>query len=212
MQGILIAFLALPAIMSDLGLAEDIVLKAGKAVHFEGIPRNKFTSEGSGLSIQVQESSSLWLIPFAKTKQAEKVMFEFMLLSEQLEQNSKGSKNQKSQDDWPLRVGLLVFGQEPFVPFFAPAWVKAIRAFMKHPSDRILNITPSIRFSGQKWESPYADSIMHVAVPYQSKGNKHQVTYFVPKESQTLVGVWIQSDGDDLKRSFSIKLHHLKLN
>jgi len=188
-------------------------LAAGKPIHFDKIARNTFTfhQKTDELSVAVRQSSSLWILPFKKKRNIDEVRVHFRLPAKNLEQNTDKALSQKSHDDWPLRVGLMRYGDPPWIPFLAPSWIKAVKEILHLPSNFLLNLTPSKKFLGKKWQSPYTSSIVHKGVDYQSNGSSHRLQYKLSTQDNPLVGLWVHCDGDDLKRNFTLILEKIEL-
>ena len=194
--------------------AELLKLQNGKKIHFDDIPVNKFleSKDGRELKIMVDRSSSLYVIPFAQPRTIKQLQFEFKI-SPTFQYTSKSKLDEKAFDDWPLRVNLLIHGEAPIIPFFAPAWIKAIAEYMMHPSDAMRSIVPVTKPELRTtWESPYASSILHTGVLVDSDLSKFQKVVQKYPKPQKISGVLILADGDDTKQKFTAFLKNLRMD
>jgi len=109
----------------------------------------------------------------------------------------------KDGDDAVLRVGLLLRGEAPLIPFFAPAWIKAVRDTLKHPTGEMLYLVLDARHkAGETWESPYASDIRNMSIAGSD---------VVLAKPLQVVGLWLMADGDDTKSSFTVTVKELNV-
>ena len=117
----------------------------------------------------------------------------------------------KEGDDFPLRIGLMIKGSKPIVPFFAPAWAKALGDLMVLPSNHMVYFVLGAKSSpGEIWKSPFSNSIETRAVQSIQNDSGWSIAdqTFSPIE---VVGLWIMGDGDNTKSVFSASVNELVL-
>ena len=88
----------------------------------------------------------------------------------ELKVKSSDHESSKKGDDAYFRLGLILSGEAPSIPFFAPAWIKKSREVLKLPSDKLLYLTVGSKFpAGKSWESPYSSSISSLSMASTEK-------------------------------------------
>lgn len=180
-------------------------------VTFDKIPATRYERSGDALKMTVERSSSFLLKPFDAARQVSSVTFEWQAEGE-LKLKDAETEKTKAGDDGYLKICLLVAGKAPLVPFFASAWVKVARDAMKLPADRLECLIAGTKAKiGEKWPSPYDDSIELVAVDGASDGKGWRRVDARLETPLDVVGVWIMADGDDTQSSFTTRLRDLTL-
>ncbi len=180
-------------------------------VTFGKIPPTVYERSGDSLKMTVVKSSSFLLKPFEAERAVSSVSFEWQSQGE-LHVKDAAAEKTKEGDDGHLKICLMISGKAPLVPFFASAWVKAVRDAMKLPADRLRCLIVGTKAKvGEKWPSPYDDSIELVAVdgPDEGKGWRRADAKF--DQPLRIVGVWIMADGDDTGSEFTTRLRDLTL-
>lgn len=186
--------------------------QAFEHITFDGIAPTTYKADGEALAMDVEASSSFLLRPFDKDLSVRRVSFEW-----RSEGNfavaSPDEEKSKAGDDARLRIGLILSGKAPLIPFFAPSWIKAIREIMRRPSDRMLYLAVGTKSQpGSEWPSPYSDSMRIRALastPVEGgTWNAAEVSFSPPL---AVVGLWIMADGDNSKSRFRTLLRKLAL-
>lgn len=182
-----------------------------RSVTFAKIPPTSYDLRGAVLEAKVDKSSSLLVAAWDKPRRVRAIAFEWKTQGKLLTANADVEKSKKG-DDAALKVALLLHGPAPFIPFFAPSWIKAVASLLKYPTDRALNITVTKHVpEGTKWESPYTSSIEHVAVAGTLKADDwRQAQYQLPQPTEA-VGLWLMADGDDTASVFTTSVRELKV-
>lgn len=192
--------------------AFDLKQKRSHIIFSDEIRPTHYTVNKYGLlTAKVRYSASALIYAFDRPRKISEVSFVWKpegfikTMSYKQETTKKG-------DDFYLRIGLILSGPKPFIPFFAPAWVKAIRGALKLPSDKMIYLTAGAWAKpGTIWPSPYTDSMTNISVGSQDlKYNWRRSTY-KPKKPLTVVGIWIMADGDNTGSKFTTKLKSLTL-
>ena len=182
-----------------------------KYVNFSDIPETTYTFENGVLEAKVKKSSSFLLLPFAQIKQVKSVQFEWQRSGEIKKRSAEDEKSKKA-DDFYFRLGLIISGEAPFIPFFAPAWVKSIREYAKLPSDHIKYLVVGTSSKpNSSWVSPYSDSMDYISLESTKAGDWESVKYDFDT-TQKVVGLWLMSDGDNSDSTFEVKVRNLNLD
>ncbi len=190
----------------------DLSPKVWNHITFDSIPETNYKlASDNSLEIDVNESSSFLLMSFKKITPVSKVSFQWKKVGDLKVKDSK-DEQEKSGDDMPLRIGLLLHGKAPLVPFFAPGWIKMIKEKLHHPSESLIYLVVGSKTpAGSTWPSPYDSSIKYESLPSKTAENGwNQTTVEFPQRK--VVGLWLMADGDNSKSSFKTFLRNLELN
>lgn len=180
-------------------------------IKFDGIPPTVYERSGDALKMTVEKSASFLLRPFDAERLVASVSFDWQSQGE-LKAKDVAAEKTKAGDDARLKICLLVAGKAPLVPFFASAWVKAVRDAMKLSADRLeCLVTGSKAKVGERWPSPYDDSIELTVVDGPSDGNGWRRVDAKLDQPLKVVGLWIMADGDDTGSEFTTRLRDLTL-
>ncbi len=180
-----------------------------KPVTFSGIPPTRYTNEGPVLVASVEASSSFLLLPFAKAESVRAVQFAWKPDGGP-QVNDAAHEASKAGDDAALRVGLILAGSAPLVPFFAPSWIKAVRDSLLLPSDELVYLVVGAKHApGETWPSPYSSSITYRAVGDTPLAEGWRQARVVLPQAVDVVGVWLMADGDGTKARFTTRLKDL---
>lgn len=216
LYGILLSMTIMLPTVTEAALAKSpaIDLKVERFHHitFPKIPPNRFGNEGETLVITVEQSSSFLLLPYEKPRSVEGVRFLWKSAGD-LKVPDAATEQKKAGDDGRLRVGLLLQGKAPLLPFFAPRWIKTIRDIMKVPSNEILYLAVGTRNAPMtQWTSPYADDIKIMTLPAEAQADGWQVSEMNFISPMQVVGIWLTADGDDTQSTFKTWLKDLVLD
>ena len=199
--------------VSTVALGEGYSLDPAKYKHitFEDIPQTKYSAAGAAMRMEVKKSSSFMLQPFSAKKKVSRLKFMWKSTGN-LQVKSAEQEKEKDGDDSRLRIGLVLAGDAPTVPFFAPAWIKAIRDTMKLPSDKMVYLTMGAKNKpGTVWESPYSDSMeLRALASKPEKDGWNAVDHKLAKPLD-VVALWIMADGDNTESSFVTELKDLNI-
>jgi hypothetical protein len=181
-------------------------------VAFDGVRKTIYANEGDALVANVRESSSILVHGLDRPIPVRHVAFEWRSTG-QIRATDATQEESKAGDDAILRIGLILAGKAPMLPFMAPTWVKAVRDSLKLSSDRMMFLIPHSRHQpGARWESPYSGSIECIAVgaePGVDGWLQSRVDWPTPV---SVVGYWIMADGDDTMATFTTKVRHLHVD
>lgn len=180
-------------------------------ISFSDIPKTIYELQTDGLKFQVKNSSSALIFPFKKIQTISGVKFSWQTIGKLSVKNVEQLQSKKGDDAY-IRVGLILHGKAPSIPFFAPSWIKMISKSLMHSSDKIEYLTiTNVGKKNLQWVSPYADSISSMQVDVAT-GDKDQGEVSVEfKAQKKVVGLWIQSDGDNTQSQFKGAISSLQL-
>ena len=208
--GVLISFFNFSALGKGAESIDFLALqKEWSIINFDDITPTKYELQDKKLMITVAESNSFILLPFKEVKRIRRVSIEWDLVGS-IEKNTRKREEEKSGDDFPLRVGLLVKGKKATIPFFAPSWVKLIRERMNFGVERIEYFVLGSNHKNQEtWENPFSDDFKMTAVEsILLKGGGKQADILIP-QGLDVVGIWVMSDGDNTKSSFKVSVDRM---
>lgn len=128
-----------------------------------------------------------------------------------------GKQGEKGSDDFALRIGLVVKGEQRLnwmQKKLAPQWVLKLHD-LAPPGvgiERIefVNLVDEPTLVGKSRKHPKSDLMTESFAALAQAPGKFNLTYEWPKPIEVLA-IWISSDGDDTKSSFTIELNDLKL-
>lgn len=191
----------------EIPLDEDAWAK----ITFDDIAPTDYKAQKGILTATVDQSASALIYAFDQPQTVQAAGFQWQ---NQGTLKVKSAKHEASKvgDDALLRVGVMIAGPKPTIPFFAPAWIKKTASALKQPSDRMIYLTVGSKHkTGKSWSSPYADSIHSVAVASEKAKNSWQTVNHRFKTAQSVVGLWLMADGDNTGSQFQVKLKNLQL-
>ena len=191
--------------------SESLDPKDYRAVTFKDITPTVYELSGDSLLMNVKSSASALVHPYKEPRKIWRMRFAWKLEGSVKTSDQKQEQSKKG-DDLPLRLGLIVSGPAPTVPFFAPAWIKAVADTLLHPSNRMVYFAAGAKTpAGQKWESPYASSLENRSVSGTKDSDGWEVVD-ASFETFDVVGLWIMADGDNTDSVFVTKLKGLRFN
>jgi Protein of unknown function (DUF3047) len=195
-------------------LAEGISLEDKNLTHisFKQITPNHFDFKDDVITIQVDKSASFLLYPFKNKKDIKTVSFQWKKQGT-IDVKDASYEETRQGDDAYLRIGLVIEGEDSFNNPFAPKWVKTVRETLHHSSDKMIYIISGSKHEhGQRWKSPYSDEVEIISVGSRTQSDHWNISEYIFKNSQTIVGLWIMADGDNTQSTFTSKIKALTLN
>ena len=211
--GIFFLLLGLAAGTEGL-LAQDVNLDVNAFVHvtFKGLKPTIYSNDGPDLIAKAHASASFLLLPFTQIRIVKMVSFVWQGEALSAVKNPTHEAT-KDGDDAALRIGLILAGDPPLIPYFAPSWLKAVRGVLKLPSNKMIFLVAGARHNpGEIWRNPMSDSIEYVAVGDHSKADGWRTAEVPLQGSKELVGLWIMADGDNTESKFTTRLRNLRLD
>ncbi len=201
-------------VITSPGFGFDIIFQKDKfkSIKFGSVTPTEYSFSKNQLKAVVNSSASALILPFAKPRLIKKISFAWKVEGK-LKLNSPRLEASKQGDDNYYRLGLMVSGKPPFVPFFAPAWVKLTRQYLKQPSNGMqVYFVNAQHAPGKTWFSPYSSSIKNFSVAGGVKTNDgYQKVTIKLKQAISTAGLWLASDGDDTQSNFVVWVKDLKV-
>lgn len=190
--------------------SESLDPKEFHEITFKNITPTRYELERGILKMTVASSSSALVRGFSPPRRVSGISFSWQKLGA-ITGNNSSSEKTKAGDDLPLRIGLMVAGPAPLIPFFAPSWVKAVRDSLPLSSNYMIYFCVGAKSApGEVWKSPYAASIETRALKsIPASDGWENVKETIPPIQ--VVGLWLMGDGDDTHSSFVTKLRDLLL-
>jgi hypothetical protein len=183
---------------------KSIIFDHGKPTEYE-IGRYEIKAE-------VANSSSALFLPFKEITTIQHFCF-LWRESGKLNISPGQALSSKEVDDAYVRLGFLISGAPSFLPFFAPTWIKNLTRLTSLSSDRMLSFLASIELSKTLvWPSPYSKSITNQIIPWQTRKDGWKYFFHKFERSQSVIGLWIQSDGDNTVSNFTAWIRDINLN
>lgn len=197
---------------SAYGGAIDLNTAKLKHITFDDLPTTNYSYNSGVLTMKVKKSASFLLKPLEQVTAVSRVAFEWKGLGQLKVKNAEDEKS-KDGDDSRFRLGLILSGEAPTIPFFAPAWIKAIRDNMKLPSDQLLYMVVDTKNKpGTIWDSPYSDSMRLLSIASSPiEGGWMKVDHKFDRPYK-VVGLWFMADGDNTESTFETLLRNLSIN
>ena len=176
-------------------------------ITFSGIAPNIYKREHDALRASVKKSHSFLVYAFDQPKSA----FGFSFLwrrSGTLAVKDRAQESTKAGDDAWFRIGLIVSGKAPLIPFFAPSWLKILGKKLTLDADRLIYYILDARHPpGSQWDNPYHSSIKNHALASgdATKDGWTSAQASWDKELK-LAGLWFSADGDDTGSTFDVSI------
>jgi len=183
---------------------------------YPNIKQNGVEFKKQSITINVDKSSSPLIYPFEKPTQ-----FSEIRIDADITGNLKLDTNQlqgvKGNNDFTLRIGLVYQGDKKMGFMqrkLAPDWVKKLYSLIPKNTGvshvRFFNVFQDKRLENN---SPYKKKpkfFFHSYDIQQVKNGKITARIKVPS-NQNILGLWINSDGEDTNSKFKVKINKLIL-
>ncbi|VAW78279.1 hypothetical protein MNBD_GAMMA12-1193 [hydrothermal vent metagenome] len=200
-------------VIASPGFGLDILFEKDKfkPIKFGSVTPTEYQFSKNQLKAVVNGSASALILPFAKPLLIKKISFKWKAKGK-LKLGTAQLEASKQGDDNYYRLGLMVSGKAPFVPFFAPAWVKLTRQHLKQPSNGMqVYFVNAQHAPGKTWLSPYSSSIKNFSVAGVKVDDGYQEVTINLKQAVSTAGLWLASDGDDTQSNFVVWVKDLKI-
>lgn len=187
------------------------VLEYGK------IPSNKVSFSSKGLTLNVDNSASPLVYPFAEEPVHVKEVQVEGTLDRLVSINPANKQGQKGFDDFNLRVGLVILGSKTISwakKAFSPKWVRTL--FNLAPKGQgidhiyFINAVLAPELIGQSRDHPSTEYIKEENAWLMDKTGSFSYSYKLSK-SLDVGALWISIDGDDTNSKFNITINKLNL-
>ena len=197
--------------LSNSAYSSPLNSKGWVSIPFGNIAPTKYQKMDNHWIIKVDRSASAQVLAFENIRSMTSIKFEWKssgfpnIRDERHEQSKEG-------DDGTLRVGLILSGPAPTIPFFASAWIKLLGDTLKHPSNELIYLTVASKSPHTKpFQSPYSKSIKTIPLPTLSGNQGWNIANYKLDKPTKVVGLWIMADGDDTNSRFTSEIRNLTL-
>jgi len=193
--------------------AENISLQADGFEHiqFKKIKASRYTFHGQLLQIDVDESASFLMLPFAAVKKINRVSFEWRSDGVPRLENA-GQEEQRQGDDSVFKLGLLLKANDSFINPFLPSWMKRVEALLKFPSENMINLVVASKHApGEQWPNPYNKRVTTVAIGSVENEQGWMQAAYQFDQPVDVVGLWLMADGDNTHSKFTVYIRNITL-
>lgn len=163
------------------------------------------------LHAEVKQSASALILPFREAQSVKGFKIEWIGEGNLAIKNA-AAEEQKAGDDAWFRLGFVLSGPAPAVPFLAPAWIKVMDEMLQLPGNRLIYYHLGAKHPAWKsWPNPYHDEITCVSVPSKLTRDgwkSAEVTFGSPLKT---VALWLMADGDNTSSEFTTQIRQMTL-
>ena len=206
--------------LNTLVLAGAIALPVQQAgnwqlLEFDRLKANDVTFTREGMMVKVDQSASPIIYPLDGPKTVARVSVTGNLSDLlNLPANTQG---QKGNDDFSLKVGLVVAGEKTLNPvqrLFSAKWIKTL--FDLAPKGTgvekiyFLNAVQEKNLLGQQRQHPLSELIYENNVWLLDKTGDFTLSYSL-EAPQQVIAVWLSIDGDDTRSRYTTTIKSLEL-
>ena len=184
-------------------------------LEYSNLPANRVEFSDRGMLVSVKQSASPIVYPLDGISRVTRVSVSGELTG--LLDIDPGRQGQKGEDDFSLRVGLVIAGDKRlsfFQRLVSADWVKTLYGLAPADAgiDRILflNAVQDDSQLGLRRQHPLSDLIYEHNVWLLDRGGPFELHYDL-EPPQDVVAVWISIDGDDSRSSYSTLISNLSL-
>lgn len=200
-----------------LPLLISLNLSDWQKLRFEKIKEHQLTQNGMEMKIDVNSSAMPLIYPLKLATEVKRVCVEISLNGD-LRLKDSSIQGQKKWDDFRFRFGLVREGNQTLSwgkKLFAAEWVKKLFSLGKEYKGikdiLFLNLLESPEQLGQSRKHPLSDLIEERFV-WVKKPDKWQFLEYEFEQPQKVIALWLSSDGDDTKSTFSLNIRKIELN
>jgi hypothetical protein len=153
------------------------------------------------------------LLPFKQKKIVRAVAFDWKLGTGKLNVANAAEETKRAGDDSVFKLGLMLAAQtQSSLPFFAPDWLKQVRAALSFPSEMMIYIVADAKHTaGEHWINPYNRRIKMVAAKSRKLNAGWYEANHILKQPENVVGLWLMSDGDNSQSTFDVQIKNIRL-
>ena len=184
-------------------------------LQYSSIPSNETSFTREGMEIRVERSASPIIYPLEQPRVVRRVEVEGILNG--LLDLDAGEQGDGSNDDFTLRVGLVVAGDKTLgglQKLVAADWIKTLYGLAPEGAGveniYFLNAVQSQKLLGQERQHPLSDLIYENNVWLLDQPGKFDLTHTLETPRKVLA-VWISIDGDNTKSSYSTLIQNIRL-
>jgi hypothetical protein len=200
---------------NDVLRAEPIIISANNTQHiqFKHITPTQYSFENGTLNAEVKNSASFLLLPFKNKKLVHAVTYDWKLNTGKLNITDASEETRRAGDDSVFKLGLMLAANtQSSLPFFAPNWLKQVRAALLFPSEMMIYIVADAKHAaGEHWVNPYNRRIEVIAAKSHKLDSGWSEASHVLKKPESVVGLWLMSDGDNTGSTFKVQIKNIRL-
>jgi hypothetical protein len=189
-----------------------------KNLSYSSIPKHKSVEyKDTGLKIKINKSAMPLIYPFKQSKKIKSLTVTGFAHS--IPKLNKSLQGSKGNDDYILRVGLVLKGKKTlnwFQKSVSPKWVTTL--FSLAPKNQgvdkieFYNIYQDKRLKNISRVHPLGKGLLEdINVYYQASPGKFSFKKEF-KNIKDVLAVWISTDGDDTGSKFEIEINEIKIN
>lgn len=189
-------------------------------IQFRKIKANHYRFYNQSLQIDVDNSASFLMQPFAKVKKVRKVSFQWR--SEGIPQIKNSQHELKRDgDDAVFKLGLLLRADDAPLNPFVPPWLKQVRQLLKFPSEKITYLVAGAKHRpGEHWPNPYNRRVTMISVTSrsddasitdESEKMAWQQSSYQFEQALDVVAIWLMSDGDNTSSHFTAYVKNIMI-
>ncbi len=218
MKTILLFLILLFSTISPTNASETVSFSKDKwtKLKYPNIKQNLVEFNQQSMTINVDQSSSPLIYPFDKPGQFREIKIDADIIGTLNLDNNK-LQGVKGNNDFTLRIGLVYQGDKKLgfmKRTVAPAWVKKLFSLIPKNTGvshvRFFNVFQDKRLESDKPYKKKPKFFFHSYDIEQVNNGKIKAKIKVPSDKKIL-GLWINSDGDDTKSKFKVKINKLNL-
>ncbi len=219
MKTILLCLILLFSTISPTNASETVSFSKDKwtKLKYPNIKQNLVEFNQQSMTINVDQSSSPLIYPFDKPGQFKEIKIDADIIGTLNLDNNK-LQGVKGNNDFTLRIGLVYQGDKKLgfmKRTVAPAWVKKLFSLIPKNTGvshvRFFNVFQDKRLESDKPYKKKPKFFFHSYDIEQVNNGKIKAKIKVPSDKKIL-GLWINSDGDDTKSKFKVKINKLNLS
>lgn len=219
MKTILLFLILLFSTISPTNASETVSFSKDKwtKLKYPNIKQNLVEFNQQSMTINVDQSSSPLIYPFDKPGQFKEIKIDADIIGTLNLDNNK-LQGVKGNNDFTLRIGLVYQGDKKLgfmKRTVAPAWVKKLFSLIPKNTGvshvRFFNVFQDKRLESDKPYKKKPKFFFHSYDIEQVNNGKIKAKIKVPSDKKIL-GLWINSDGDDTKSKFKVKINKLNLS
>lgn len=219
MKTILLCLILLFSTISPTNASETVLFSKDKwtKLKYPNIKQNLVEFNQQSMTINVDQSSSPLIYPFDKPGQFKEIKIDADIIGTLNLDNNK-LQGVKGNNDFTLRIGLVYQGDKKLgfmKRTVAPAWVKKLFSLIPKNTGvshvRFFNVFQDKRLESDKPYKKKPKFFFHSYDIEQVNNGKIKAKIKVPSDKKIL-GLWINSDGDDTKSKFKVKINKLNLS
>lgn len=185
-------------------------------LEYSRLDANQVTFTRDGMEVMVDQSASPIIYPLVDAKTVNRVSVTGKLSN--LLDVPSASQGQDGNDDFSLKIGLVVAGEKTLSPvqkLFSAKWIKTLFDLAPEGKgvDRIyfLNAVQHENLLGQQRQHPLSELIYENNVWLLDTSGDFSLDYRL-ESPQEVIAVWLSIDGDDTQSRYTTTINSLILD